>query len=60
MTRSRLLDTAQEERFDRITREAKDYFQVSSVTVAFIDDRRQFLKSWIGPIQQHTPRESTF
>ncbi len=60
VTRSRLLDTAQEERFDQITREAKDYFQVSSVTVAFIDDRRQFLKSWIGPIQQNIPREITF
>ncbi|MFJ6001007.1 GAF domain-containing protein [Arthrobacter sp. NPDC092385] len=60
VTRTGLLDTAQEERFDRITREAKDYFQVSSVIVALIDDRRQFLKSVIGPVRQDMPREISF
>lgn len=60
VTRTRLLDTGQEERFDRITREAKDYFRVSSVIVALIDDRRQFLKSVIGPVQQNMPREISF
>ncbi|MBG6185376.1 hypothetical protein IWX65_003355 [Arthrobacter sp. CAN_A214] len=60
VTRTDLLDTVQEERFDRITREAKDYFGVSSVIVTLIDDRRQFLKSVIGPIQQNMPREISF
>ncbi|WP_181036306.1 GAF domain-containing protein [Arthrobacter sp. B1805] len=60
VTRTHLLDTLQEERFDRITRQAKDYFQVSSAIVALIDDRRQFLKSVIGPVQQNMPREISF
>jgi GAF domain-containing protein len=58
--RTRLMNTAPEDRFDRITREAKDFFQVSSVIVALIDDRRQFLKSVIGPIDQNMPREISF
>ncbi|MDQ0734770.1 GAF domain-containing protein [Arthrobacter agilis] len=60
VTRTQLLDTAQEDRFDRITREAKEYFQVSSVIVALIDDRRQFLKSVIGSVEQNMPREISF
>jgi GAF domain-containing protein len=60
VTRSQLLDTEQEARFDRITKEAKDYFRVSSSIVALIDDRRQFLKSVIGPVQQNMPREISF
>ncbi|MHA7210474.1 GAF domain-containing protein [Arthrobacter sp. MDT1-65] len=60
LTRSHLLDTGPETRFDRITQEAKDYFQVSSSIVALIDDRQQFLKSVIGPVQQNMPREISF
>lgn len=60
VNRTRLMDTTPEDRFDRITREAKDYFQVSSVIIALIDDRRQFLKSVIGPVQQNMPREMSF
>jgi hypothetical protein len=60
VTRTQLLDTGQEERFDRITQEAKDYFEVSSAIVTLIDDRRQFLKSVIGPVQQNMPREISF
>ena len=60
VSRTELLDTGQEERFDRITREAKEYFRCSSVIIALIDDRRQFLKSFTGPIQQNLPREITF
>ncbi|MHA7181297.1 GAF domain-containing protein [Arthrobacter sp. MDB2-24] len=60
VTRSDLLDTEREERFDRITQEARDYFRVSSSIVALIDDRRQFLKSVIGPVQQNMPREISF
>ncbi|MHA7179143.1 GAF domain-containing protein [Arthrobacter sp. MDB2-24] len=60
VSRTGLLDTGQEERFDRITREAREYFQCSSVIIALIDDHRQFLKSVIGPIQQNMPREISF
>ena len=60
VTRSDLLDTEREDRFDRITQEAKDSFGVSSSIVALIDDRRQFLKSVIGPVQQNMPREISF
>lgn len=60
VTRSELLDTGPEARFDRITEEAKAYFQVSSSIVALIDDRRQFLKSVIGPVQQNMPRALSF
>jgi hypothetical protein len=60
VTRSGLLDTEHEERFDAITQEARDYFNVSSSIVALIDDRRQFLKSVIGPVQQNMPREISF
>ena len=60
VTRSDLLDTEREERFDAITQQARDYFNVSSSIVALIDDRRQFLKSVIGPVQQNMPREISF
>lgn len=60
VARTRLLDTVPEERFDRITREARGHFQVSSATVTLIDDRRQFLKSVIGPVEQNMPRTRSF
>ncbi|MHA7155351.1 GAF domain-containing protein [Arthrobacter sp. TMN-50] len=52
-----LVDTAAEERFDRITRQAQERFGVSSVSVALITDRRQFLKSVVGPLSRNTPRD---
>ena len=52
-----LVDTAAEERFDRITRQAQERFGVSSASVALITDRRQFLKSVTGPLRQNTPRD---
>lgn len=60
VARTTLLDTVPEERFDRITREARDRFQVSSAIVTLIDDRRQFLKSVIGPVEQNMPRTRSF
>lgn len=60
VARTELLDTAGEERFDRITREAKDFFRCSTATIALIDDRRQFLKSVLGPLQQDMPRATSF
>jgi hypothetical protein len=55
-----LLDSPPEERFDRITRRAREHFGVSSSIVALIAERRQFLKSVIGTVGQNLERESTF
>jgi hypothetical protein len=60
VTRTNLLDSPTEARFDRYTQQAKEYFKVSSSIVALIDDHRMFLKSVIGPIEQNLPREITF
>ncbi|WP_159616341.1 GAF domain-containing protein [Arthrobacter zhaoguopingii] len=55
-----LLDSPPEERFDRITRRAREHFGVSSSIVALIAEHRQFLKSVIGAVGQNLERESTF
>lgn len=60
LARTCLLDTPAEARFDRLTRQAIEYFEVSSAIVTLIDDRRMFLKSVIGPIQQNLPRNISF
>lgn len=60
LDRTQLLDSVPEARFDRYTQQAKDYFQVSSSIIALLDDRRMFLKSVLGPIEQNLPREITF
>lgn len=60
VTRTDLLDSPGEDRFDQYTQQARDYFNVSSSIVALIDDHRMFLKSVIGPIEQNLPREITF
>ncbi|SDI75854.1 GAF domain-containing protein [Arthrobacter subterraneus] len=60
LDRTRLLDSIPESRFDRYTQQAKDHFQVSSSIIALLDDRRMFLKSVLGPIEQNLPREITF
>lgn len=60
LDRTHLLDSTPEARFDRYTQQAKDHFKVSSSIVALLDDRRMFLKSVVGPIEQNLPREITF
>jgi hypothetical protein len=60
LDRTHLLDSLPESRFDRYTQQAKDHFQVSSSIIALLDDRRMFLKSVLGPIEQNLPREITF
>ncbi|WDF32600.1 GAF domain-containing protein [Arthrobacter agilis] len=60
VTRTQLIDSPTEERFDRYTRQAREYFDVSSSIVALIDDHRMFLKSVLGPVEQNLPREITF
>ncbi|MHA7284545.1 GAF domain-containing protein [Arthrobacter sp. TMS2-4] len=58
--RTHLLDSLPEDRFDRYTQQARNYFQVSSSTIALLDDRRMFLKSVLGPLAQDLPRDITF
>ncbi|MBG6224928.1 hypothetical protein IWX63_001490 [Arthrobacter sp. CAN_A2] len=60
VVRTHLLDSLPEDRFDRYTQQARDYFQVSSSTIALLDDRRMFLKSVLGPVAQGLPRDITF
>src|SRR5277367_3554868 len=55
-----LLDTPPEERFDRITRLAANFFQVPTAYVAFIDHDRQWFKSRHGLCLTETPRDVSF
>ncbi len=55
-----LLDTPTEERFDRITRLAADYFHVPTAYVAFIDRERQWIKSRVGLCPSETTRDVSF
>jgi hypothetical protein len=54
---SRLLETGNEERFDSITRQARDHFGVSSSSIALITEDSQVIKSVIGPLGQDLPRD---
>ncbi len=51
-----MLETGAEERFDRITRQARDHFGVSSASIALITEDAQVIKSVVGPIGQDLPR----
>ena len=55
-----LLDTAPEERFDRITREARDRFATPMVTLSLVDEDRQWFKSRQGVGAQQTARDISF
>ncbi|OUM45715.1 hypothetical protein B8W73_00040, partial [Arthrobacter agilis] len=55
-----LLDSASEERFDRVTRLAQMLFGVSTATVALVADDRQFLKSLAGSLDRVIPRADAF
>lgn len=55
-----LLDTAPEERFDRITRIAAQFFDVPIVLVSLIDSDRQWFKSRHGLAAEETPRSMAF
>lgn len=55
-----LLDTAPEERFDRLTRIAKRMFSVPIALVTLIDIDRQWIKSRTGVEVQQTPRDISF
>lgn len=54
--RTGLLDTAPEDRFDRISRQVSDHFRVGAAMITVIDDRRCFGKSVIGPLRREVSR----
>lgn len=54
------LDTAQEERFDRITRIAAGRFNVSMALISLVDEDRQWFKSHYGVETRETPRSVSF
>ena len=54
-----LLDTPPEERFDRITRLAKQSLAVDVAYVAFIDGERQWFKSICGFDAESVPRQAS-
>ncbi|MBB3167437.1 sensor domain-containing diguanylate cyclase [Simiduia aestuariiviva] len=55
-----LLDTAPEERFDRLTRMAKRLFNVPTALVSLVDCDRQWFKSRQGWDLRETPRDISF
>ncbi|MFT7492465.1 MAG: diguanylate cyclase (GGDEF)-like protein [Pseudohongiellaceae bacterium] len=56
----RILDTSQEERFDRVTRVAKRMFGVSISLISLIDRDRQWFKSNQGLDASETSRDISF
>lgn len=55
-----LLDTPPEERFDRLTRIAKSYFDVDACLVTLVDSNRLQFKSNHGFDAQEIPRNTSF
>ena len=55
-----ILDTAAEERFDRITRMSKRLFGVPIALVSLVDENRQWFKSCIGLEVSETSRDVSF
>ena len=55
-----IVDTPPEERFDRITRLAKQLFGVETAAISLIDHDRQWFKSKVGLEPQETPRSVAF
>jgi hypothetical protein len=54
-----ILDTMPEERFDRITRTARDLLGTTSAAITLIDRERHWFKSRIGVEKEQMPRFST-
>jgi serine phosphatase RsbU (regulator of sigma subunit) len=56
----RLLDTPREERFDRIVRLTQRMFDVPTVVVSLIDERRQYNKAEVGAGKDEVPIADSF
>lgn len=56
----RILDTVSEERFDRLTRLAKTYFNVPIALISLVDSERQWFKSKQGFDAEETSRDISF
>lgn len=56
----KLLDTATEERFDRITKKATERFSVPISTITLVDKDREWFKSAQGLKQREGPRNISF
>lgn len=55
-----ILDTPDEERFDRITRRATQLLNLPIAYVSLIDANRQWLKSAVGPMPRECERKKSF
>ena len=55
-----LLDSAPEERFDRITRLAQRLFNVPTALITLVDEDRQWFMSRVGLEATETPRDISF
>ena len=55
-----ILETPQEERFDRLTRMARRLFNVPIALVSLVDENRQWFKSYVGLPVSETPRDISF
>jgi diguanylate cyclase (GGDEF)-like protein len=55
-----ILDTAPDERFDRLTRLARHVFSVPIAVVSLVDNDRQWFKSCAGLSVTQTPRDVSF
>jgi ribonuclease BN (tRNA processing enzyme)/DNA-binding response OmpR family regulator len=60
LNRLNILDTASEERFDRITRLTSALFNVPVALISLIDVERQWFKSVCGIAASETPRDEAF
>ncbi|WP_166268792.1 GAF domain-containing protein [Marinobacter caseinilyticus] len=60
LTNMRILDTPVEERFERITRLAKKFFNVAISAISLIDEDRQWFKSNPGLDVRETHRDYSF
>jgi phosphoribosyl 1,2-cyclic phosphodiesterase/DNA-binding response OmpR family regulator len=60
LTRLNILDSASEERFDRITRLTAALFNVPMTLISLVDIERQWFKSACGIDTSETPRDESF
>jgi len=56
----RIMDTAPEAAFDRVTRMVAELFDMPIALISLVDDRRQWFKSAYGIDTRETPREYSF